>query len=140
MRSLHISETQLGADHPDTATSLNNLAFLYYSQGRYGKAEPLYVRALQIKETQLADHPDTATSLNNLAKLYYSQERYGEAEPLYVQAIIICLQRLGEDHPNTKTFLNNFNTCLQKAIEAGQGDQLSDHPFTQSLLQQLQAP
>jgi len=29
---------------------------------------------------------------------------------------------------------------MQKAIEAGQGDQLSDHPLTQTLLQQLQAP
>jgi len=34
-------EQQLGPDHPDTATSLNNLALLYDSQGAYAKAEPL---------------------------------------------------------------------------------------------------
>ncbi len=141
VRSLHIYETQFGADHPATTTSLNNLAELYRSQGRYSEAEPLLVRSLHIRETQLGeDHPDTAFSLNNLAALYRSQGRYDEAEPLYVQAIIIFLQRLGEDHPNTKTVLNNFYNCLQEAIEAGQSDQLSDHPFIQSLLQQLQAP
>ena len=29
---------------PDTLTSMNNLALLYESQGRYGEAEPLYAR------------------------------------------------------------------------------------------------
>jgi tetratricopeptide (TPR) repeat protein len=63
----------LGADHPDVATSLNNLAALYQAQGRYGEAEPLYQRSLHIREQQLgADHPDVATSLNNLALLYRS--------------------------------------------------------------------
>ncbi|NJO76587.1 MAG: tetratricopeptide repeat protein, partial [Leptolyngbyaceae cyanobacterium RM1_406_9] len=41
-RSLQIRETQLGKDHPDTATSLNNLALLYHSMGRYSEAEPLH--------------------------------------------------------------------------------------------------
>ncbi len=66
-----IREAQLGADHPDTATSLNNLAGLYDAMGQYEKALPLYERALAISEAQLgADHPSTATSLNNLAGLY----------------------------------------------------------------------
>ena len=70
-RALAIREQALGPDHPDTATSLNNLADLYDSQGRYAEAEPLYRRALAIREQALGpDHPDTATSLNNLARLY----------------------------------------------------------------------
>ena len=32
----------LGKDHPDTLTSVNNLAALYQAQGRYGEAEPLF--------------------------------------------------------------------------------------------------
>ncbi|MFZ4557221.1 MAG: tetratricopeptide repeat protein [Pseudanabaena sp.] len=31
-------ERQLGADHPDVASSLNNLAGLYESQGKYSEA------------------------------------------------------------------------------------------------------
>lgn len=38
----------MGADHPDVAATLNNLAFLYYSQAQYGKAEPLYKQALEM--------------------------------------------------------------------------------------------
>ena len=77
----------LGPDHPDTASSLNNLAGLYRAQGRYAEAEPLYRRALAIREAVLGpDHPDTASSLNNLAGLFRAQGRYGEAEPLLRRA------------------------------------------------------
>ena len=96
-------------DHPHTATSLNNLAGLYSSMGRYSEAEPLYVRSLSIIEQQLgADHPDTATSLNNLAHLYSSMGRYSEAEPLYVRSLSISEQQLGADHPDTASSLNNL--------------------------------
>jgi Tetratricopeptide repeat len=67
VRSLAISEEQLGANHPSTATSLNNLAGLYESTGRYLEAEPLYVRSLQIAENILgANHPNTQIIRENL--------------------------------------------------------------------------
>jgi tetratricopeptide (TPR) repeat protein len=76
-------EDRLGPEHPDTATSLNNLAGLYLEQGRYEEAEPLYERALEIRERVLGpEHPDTAMILNNLAELYREQGRYEEAERL----------------------------------------------------------
>ncbi len=49
-RALAIREKALGPDHPNVATSLNNLALLYHKQGRYVDAEPLYKRALVIFE------------------------------------------------------------------------------------------
>ena len=92
----------LGPDHPDTALSLNNLAVLYDNQGKYDKAEPLYQRALTIREKVLGpDHPDTATSLNNLAVLYDNQGKYDKAEPLYQRALTIYEKVLGPDHPHT---------------------------------------
>ena len=106
---LDYAERQLGADHPDVATSLNNLAGLYYSQGRYSEAEPLHQRALEIRERQLgAEHPDVTTSLNNLAELYYSQGRYSEAEPLHQRALEIWERQLGAEHPHFATSLNNL--------------------------------
>jgi tetratricopeptide (TPR) repeat protein len=66
LRSLEILERQLGADHPDVANSLNNLAELYRAQGKYSEAEPLYVRAIQILEKALgSDHPNTVTVRQN---------------------------------------------------------------------------
>ncbi|WP_229453778.1 tetratricopeptide repeat protein [Nostoc sp. CHAB 5715] len=38
----------LGDEHPSVATSLNNLASLYFSQGRYSEAEPLLIQALAL--------------------------------------------------------------------------------------------
>jgi tetratricopeptide (TPR) repeat protein len=108
-RCLTTLENQLGADHPDVATSLNNLAFLYYLQGRYSEAEPLYLRSLSLRESQLgADYPDVATSLNDLALLYESQGRYSEAEPLYLRSLSIYESQLGANHPNVATSLNNL--------------------------------
>jgi tetratricopeptide (TPR) repeat protein len=70
VRSLSIYEQQLGARHPDTASSLNNLAGLYESQGRYSEAEPLYVRSIAIAEKALGiDHPHTQIYRQNLESL-----------------------------------------------------------------------
>ena len=138
VRSLAIREQKLGAEDPYTATSLNNLAQLYSAMGHYQEAEPLYVRSLSIREQQLgADHPDTATSLNNLAGLYQEMGRYQEAERFFLGALEIFLNRLGENHPNTQTVRSNFINFLQQAISAGQDSQLSQHPITQAILQQL---
>lgn len=77
-----------GEDHPDTATSYDNVAFNLNAQGRYTEAEPLYRKALGISERVLGDdHPDTGTSYNNLASNMDAQGRYSEAEPLYRKAL-----------------------------------------------------
>jgi len=48
------------------ATSFNNLAGLYRSQGQYDQAEPLYTEAVTILISQLGlDHPNTQTVLQN---------------------------------------------------------------------------
>ena len=45
--ALSLTERVLGKEHPDTLTSVNNLAVLYQAQGRLAEAEPLYKRALE---------------------------------------------------------------------------------------------
>jgi tetratricopeptide (TPR) repeat protein len=113
-KSLNISKQELGANHLDTASSLNNLASLYESTGRYAEAEPLYVRSLAISKQELgANHPDTAISLNNLVGFYESTDRYAEAEPLYVRALEILEQSLGTNHPTTQTIRENLQILWQ---------------------------
>lgn len=41
-KALQVAEEAVGPDHPLVATSLNNLADLYRTQGQYAQAEPLY--------------------------------------------------------------------------------------------------
>ncbi len=68
----------LGADHPDTLTSRNNLAGAYQAAGRLGEAIPLFEQTLADRERVLgADHPDTLTSRNNLAGAYQAAGRLG---------------------------------------------------------------
>ena len=78
--SLALDEKNLGPDHPDVATTLNNLALVYKTQGRYTDAEPLYKRALTMLENKLgAENPSVATSLSNLALLSQSQGKYARS-------------------------------------------------------------
>ena len=61
----------LGEEHPNVARSLSGLAMLYWRQGKYEEAEPLYKQALRISELTLGEkHPDVARSLSSLAVLY----------------------------------------------------------------------
>ena len=83
MRSLHIRETQLGANHPDTASSLNNLAALYRAMGRYSDAEPLYLRTLEIWTKSLGEnHPNTQTAWGNFHYLLQQALANGSADSL----------------------------------------------------------
>ena len=82
-----VAKKALGFNHPSVATSLNNLAELYKTQGQYAQAEPLYKRSLAIREKALGpDHPDVATSLNSLAELYRATGRVKDAEVLEKRA------------------------------------------------------
>ncbi|HEX7843763.1 MAG TPA: CHAT domain-containing tetratricopeptide repeat protein, partial [Kofleriaceae bacterium] len=96
------------------AASLNNLAALYFVQGAYARAEPLLIRALEIREKALgALHPDVAQSLNNLATLYQAQGAFARAEPLFARSLEICEKALGAMHPNVAASLNNLATLYQ---------------------------
>ncbi|WP_365939987.1 tetratricopeptide repeat protein [Moorena sp. SIO3I8] len=57
-----LTRNRLGSEHPAVASSLNNLALLYENQGRYCKAEPLYVQALEIRKKLLASSKRSPTS------------------------------------------------------------------------------
>jgi tetratricopeptide (TPR) repeat protein len=104
-----VCQTLFTGDHPDVATSLNNLASLYDSQGKYSEAEPLYLDVLEMTRRLFTDdHPYVATSLNNLANLYDSQGRYSEAEPLYLDALEMRRRLFTGDHPDVAQSLNNL--------------------------------
>ncbi|MCA2930765.1 MAG: tetratricopeptide repeat protein [Microcystis sp. M018S1] len=46
--------------------SFNNLELLYYLQGRYSEAEPLYLEAINIfRERLVENHPHTQTVYQN---------------------------------------------------------------------------
>ena len=79
-RALRIEEKTLGQDHPDIATSLNNLATLNFYLGANEMAESLYIRSLEIYENAYGkEHPFVATVLVNMVEFYEKTGRRGEA-------------------------------------------------------------
>jgi len=69
-RALDIDEKSFGANHPNVARNLNNLALLLQDTNRMNEAEPLMRRALEIFENSLGlDHPNTQKIRANLDTL-----------------------------------------------------------------------
>ena len=102
-----------GPDHPDTATSLNDLAWLLYELSDPAAARALYDRALDIRERVLGpDHPDTAQVLNNLGVLLHEQGDLLAAGCLYERALDVRERVLGADHTDTSESLNNLAGLL----------------------------
>ena len=76
-RVLEARRRVLGEDHPDTLTSMNNLAETLRAQGDLAGARGWQERVLEARRRVLGeDHPDTLTSVNNLgATLELAEER-----------------------------------------------------------------
>merc|ERR1711865_380405 len=67
MGALEGKERTLGLDHSATLISVNNLAGLFYEQGKLNEAEPLYRRAFEgFKKSLGPDHHNTWNSRGNL--------------------------------------------------------------------------
>ena len=76
--------------------SLNNLAALYHSQGRYAEAEPLHKRALAIAEKALGpEHHDLAQSLRNYSALLHKTGLNNEAIMVELRAEALVYRGVG---------------------------------------------
>ncbi len=92
----------------EAADLLNRTGSYLKMQASYTLAEPLFERALAIREQQVgSEHPDVAVALNGLAVLYFEQEKHAEAEPLFKRALAIW-EELGQKHPNVAVALNGL--------------------------------
>jgi len=120
-------------------------------RARYAEAEPLYLRALHLREQDLGpDHPDVAFPLTYLAVLYWQQGRYTEAEPLHGRARSIRERTLGPGHPDVACTLNNLALLYgsqgkyaeaallyRRALRIDEQALGPDHPLVAALLANL---
>jgi tetratricopeptide (TPR) repeat protein len=106
---------RLGAKHPDTAETLNNLVGLFHCQGHFDDAWRYYDRALAIREEVLGpEHPETAESLSCLAHLLNDTDHVDEAEPLFQMAITIANTALGPRNLNMQRYKSQYARLLLK--------------------------
>jgi tetratricopeptide (TPR) repeat protein len=80
--ALALRRSKLGADHPDTISSMNNLANAYLAAGKLDLAVPLFEKTLALDNAKLGgDHPDTLKSKNDLATGHLAAGRLDLAMP-----------------------------------------------------------
>ena len=70
-KALEMQQKSLPENHPDIATSLNNIGSSYDDLGKHQEALEYYKKALEMRQKSLPEnHPDIASSLNNLRQSY----------------------------------------------------------------------
>ena len=84
--SLKMKKNQFGNSHPTIATTLNNLASVYFSEGHYHCALKYYNKSLDIMTMHLGrNDPNVATIWHNIGDVHRAMQRSNLA--------IICFER-----------------------------------------------
>jgi nephrocystin-3 len=112
-KALQMRKKCFGVKHPDTATSIDQLAGLLQLGGNNRAAIRLYNLAYYVRKSVLDDeHPHTASSLNNLATALYDAGEHERSECYFRKALVQRQKRLGERHPSVARSLNNLALVL----------------------------
>ena len=118
LKTLVIREEKLPENHPDIASSLNNVGCAYGKLGgdKGYEIECEYcLKALAIREKVLPEnHPDIATSLNNIGYAYCELGDPKEALKYLLKALTIREKVLPKNHPDIAESLNNVGSAYGK--------------------------
>ena len=99
---LRLSKETLGPEHPNTLSSMNNLANGYQHAGRLGEALPLLEEVVRLEKEKLGpEHSHTLLSMNSLGVLYQDTGQYDKALALHEQAVELFRKTLGPEHGYT---------------------------------------
>jgi len=123
-KSLSIRKKSLPDNHPDFATSYDNLSSVYYNKGEFNKAIEYYNLSLDIRKKSLPEnHPDLATSYNDLGAVHRYKGENNKAIEYFIQSLSIRKKSLPENHPDLATSYYNLGIAYynkgeyEKAIE-----------------------
>ena len=100
----------LGDEHPDTLTSMNNLATTLYAQGDLAGAQEIQEQVLEISRRILGDeHPDTSMSAWNLFYTYNDMGDFAGAKAVLETDLLWLLDRdpasLGADQQKIRKMI-----------------------------------
>jgi tetratricopeptide (TPR) repeat protein/tRNA A-37 threonylcarbamoyl transferase component Bud32 len=95
-------KARLGADHPDTLSSMNDLAGALLIAGKFDHALPLFEEALVLKKSRMGTtDPATLKSMGNLASALRAAGKLDRAMPLFEETFRLMKAHLGPDHFDT---------------------------------------
>jgi CHAT domain-containing protein/Tfp pilus assembly protein PilF len=112
-KALALTSEKIGADHPNYAIALYNLADSEKRQGHYQAVEQLHQEALRIYTAKMGiDNIGTAEMLANIAEARVSLNRTDGVDSLYKTAFSITEKTIGKSSLAYATLLNQFSQFL----------------------------
>ncbi|CAF1182076.1 unnamed protein product [Rotaria sordida] len=142
-KALKTREKALPPNHPDLATSYNNIGSVYDDMGDYSKALEFHEKSYQIFEKALPpNHPSLAISYGNIGQVYKNMGDYSKALEFYEKSLKIREKALPPNHSSLATSYNNIGVAyfgkgdyskalsfLEKALAIRQKSLPSTHPL-----------
>ncbi|GGA02736.1 tetratricopeptide repeat protein [Elstera cyanobacteriorum] len=149
--ALQVDRCKLGPEHPDTLTSMNNLAVTLSAQGNLLAAQSLQEEVvISFLRIHGQEHSYTLASMNNLAQTLWKSGDLPKALVLQEQVLEVQQRTLGPAHPDTLITINNLAGILraqndltraqklyEKALELFQKKFGSKHPNTLTVMNNL---
>ncbi|HEY1548313.1 MAG TPA: serine/threonine-protein kinase [Kofleriaceae bacterium] len=129
----HVADAEqriYGADHPEYATALDNLANVDAELGESAKSKELRERALAIRIAALGPaHPEVASSYINLGAVYNEAGDFATAKAYFEKALAIDSKVWGNDSVQIDTELVDLGNTV-----AHQGDRAKARELVQHAL------
>ena len=115
---LTVKEKVLPENHPDIATSCNNVGVAYGELGEHKKELEYKLKALTIREKVLPkNHPDIAASYNNVGYAYGELGEHKKELEYKLKALAIREKVLPENHPDIAISYNNVGVVYMDLKE-----------------------
>ncbi|CAB9510328.1 Hydra magnipapillata [Seminavis robusta] len=112
--ALAIRLSLLGKNHPDVATTTNNIGCILDDMGDYAGALSKYEELLPLDCQPWARiNPDVATTYNNIGVALKNMGDYKGALSKYEECLAITLSVVGRNHPDAATTYGNLGLVLQ---------------------------
>ena len=116
----------MGGEHPDVATSCNNIGLTWNKKGEYDKALECFEKCLAIRlKTLGGEHPHVATSYYHIGKCYDALTRKELALDYFVQSAEICKSN-PEASKNGKLTIWSVQNVLRIAKELGKENEIPE--------------
>jgi hypothetical protein len=135
-RARAIQEEILSHDDSDLIDTIGRLGVALKDAGRFGEAEPLYLRRCEAMSSKFGPtHPKTLFAQMNLVMLLGAMGKYPEREELVTEVLRRRTLTLGERH--RETLFSRHNRCIALQLTGKLDEALAEISIVRNLQQEV---